>query len=200
MSDNSVSDNHVNETMTSAEYQARFGRGGDSGGQQEAFDAPPHRRCSTALALDPGSTTGVAFTDGSTVVTAKTQFWDAVMAIDNGRMPGRRAEVLLDPVDTAFIVEAPQNAGVVHQRLVNSQQSRTSLLKIAQNSGSVQREAALLIAGIRRLYGPETLIEHTPTSAKWDARQAEQIVGPWDGPNNEHTRDALAILFLYNFI
>ena len=100
---------------------------------------------------------------------------------------------------TLYIVEAPYKTGVTHQRLIAGQKRLSAQLKIAQNAGAVQREAELLVEGLRRL--GYDVVEHEPsTSKKWDHQSLEGLIGEWNGPSNEHTRDALMMLVAHGFL
>jgi len=141
------------------------------------------------VAVDPGTSTGVAVAWGDDVLTNTQDFWQVY----------NRTEKIDDPGDTLYIVEAPYKTGVTHQRLIANQKRLSGQLKIAQNAGGVQREAELLVAGLRRL--GYDVVEHEPsTSKKWDHESLEGLIGEWNGPSNEHTRDALLMLVAYGFL
>lgn len=141
------------------------------------------------MAVDPGSTTGLAVVWSDNAQTYTRDFWQVF----------DWAERIDDPCDTLYIVEAPYKTGVTHQQLVDGQKALPSRLKIAQNAGGVQREAELLVEGLRRL--GYDVVEHEPsTSKKWDHESLEGLIGEWNGPSNEHTRDALMMLVAYGFL
>jgi len=180
--------NTANETMTASEFRDKYGG-------PTAEEATMNRReeYRTVVAIDPGATTGVAAIwpddESAAVQTEAEDFWTVY----------HRAGKHGDPSDTLFIVEAPYKTGITHQRLIAGQQRLKAQLKIAQNAGGVQREADLLVEGLREL--GYDVVEHEPsTSKKWDHESLEGLIGEWNGSSNEHTRDALMMLVAYGFL
>ena len=178
---------HANETLTADEFREKYG--GPTADQATVELGEEYR---TVIAVDPGVTTGVAAIlphDENVAVRAYAEdFWTVY-----------HRTISQDPSDTLLVVEAPYKTGVTHQRLIAGQKRLSAQLKIAQNAGSVQREAELLVEGLRKL-GYDVL-EHEPsTSKKWDHEGLEGLIGEWNGPSNEHTRDALMMLVAYGFL
>jgi len=153
-------------------------------------DTPPALDAESAVAVDPGVNTGVAicYSNGD-LQTKTTDFW--TIAGGSQAESSTRITLLKDAV---YIVEAPY---------ITRWQKTQNSSAMAYKSGRVAREAELLVKGIRRMGW--TVIEHDPHndggdwSGKWDSKLAHQIVGEWEGPDNEHTRDALKLLTLYGF-
>jgi len=174
----------ANDRYTPAEFKEEHGAGPDGtrltlGGEHDA-----------AVAVDPGKTTGVAMYDQETLTTHTCDFWDLFPVGDTLRSLWTRPLV---------IVEAPYKTGVVHQRLVAGRKELSAQLKIAQNAGSVQREAELIVEGLQR--EGVRVVEHDPdTSKKWSDKKLRRLIGDWDGPSNEHTRDAIMMLVAYGFL
>ena len=166
----------ANETLSAAEYREKHGRG-----TQPTLDGmgAPADEYDQALAIDPGADTGVAWTNGDAVETRTTDFWTLIRRFGPA-----------NPASTVVILEAPYL----------SRQSMGRKPAIAYNSGAVAREAELLRDRIEWKGYP--LIEHDPSQqgSKWDRDLAKQVVGGWEGPDNEHCRDALRLLFFYNFL
>ena len=180
----------ANETLTAEEYRQKYG----DQAQPQLKEMQPGNACDVALAIDPGRESGLAWTDGDRVVTGTASFWAIWSALAElipgapleGATPGVRAG------DCCVILEAPYK----------SRQSMGSRPAIAYNSGQVAREAELLAEWLRGDEIGYRLIEHDPAQqgAKWDSSLARKIVGDWEGPDNEHCRDAIRLLFFYNFL
>ena len=160
--------------MTAAEYRAKHGKEQSLPGM-----GAPSQDYDQALAIDPGTDTGLAWTDGEVVKTVSSDFWETYTFLCNH-----------DPQTECILLEAPYK----------SRQSMGRKPAIAYNSGGVAREAELLRDAAEDL--GYTVIEHDPSQQgqKWDRELAKQVVGGWEGPNNEHCRDAIRLLFFYNFL
>jgi len=172
----------ANETMSASEFREKYG---GPTVDQATVELGVYQN---VVAVDPGSTTGLAVVWSDNAQTYTRDFWQVF----------DWAERIDDPRDTLYIVEAPYKTGVTHQRLIAGQKRLSAQLKIAQNAGAVQREAELLVEGLREL--GYDVVEHEPsTSKKWDHESLEALVGEWIGPSNEHTRDALLMLVAYGF-
>lgn len=172
----------ANETLTTEEFRQKYG--GDSQLSLDGLGAPADEY-DQALAIDPGSDTGLAWTDGETVKTVTTDFWGVYDQLSG--TPPRMG----DPEITCVILEAPYK-------------SRPGMwadeTAIAYRSGQVAREAELMQEAADE-WG-YTVIEHDPSQQgrKWDDDFARKIVGDWEGPSNEHCRDAIRLLFFYDFL
>ena len=174
---------HVNDTYTLDEFNEKYGPTAD----QATVELGDNYQ--KVVAVDPGVDTGVAVTWGDHTRTLIVDFWDVYRRSINGT----------NTDGTLYVVEAPYKTGVTHQRLIAGQKRLSAQLKIAQNAGGVQREAELLVEGLRRL--GYDVVEHEPsTSKKWDHESLEGLIGEWNGPSNEHTRDALMMLVAYGFL
>jgi hypothetical protein len=180
----------ANETLSAKEYRRKYGE--ESQPELDGL-APPPDTCEQALAIDPGKTSGLAWTDGERIVTAKSDFWEtwnALASMAPGVALSQPTAGLTDASALCVILEAPYK----------SRQSMGAGPAVAYNSGGVAREAELMAEWLRET--EYTLLEHDPSQqgSKWDAAAAEQIVGDWEGPNNEHVRDAVRLLFFYDFL
>lgn len=162
----------ANDKLTAEEFRQEHGPGGP-GVDPSQYDS--------AVAIDPGTTTGVAAYDyeKANLKTHTLDFWEVM----------RRAEVWKPLREFVCIVEAPHL----------TKWGKTQSPPIAYSSGKVAREAELLVEGLE-LKGLD-VIEHDPAGggSKWDSKRTHQIVGQWEGPDNEHTRDALQLLVEYGF-
>lgn len=168
----------------SSEDEVRQAIEGDAQIAGESYDS--------AVAVDPGTTTGVAvcFVDGE-LKTRTTDFWGLYERIRDHSSP-----VVAQMKNVVYIVEAP------YMTKWGKAQDNSAM---AYNSGGVAREAELLVEGIER--SGHEVIEHDPHSSgnsawsggKWDSETAHRIVGEWEGPDNEHTRDAIRLLVSYGF-
>lgn len=147
-----------------------------------------------AVAIDPGSTTGVAVADADGALTTYTSdFW----AVTRATIHERWME------DAIWVVEAPYKRSLTHSWLRQEAEDEKGLIKIAQNVGGNHREAELLVEGLcRRGYD---VVEHDPQSGggSWSSKAGRRKVVEgsleWDGPANEHCIDALFMLTVYGF-
>jgi hypothetical protein len=155
-------------------------------------DEPLHRRFDAALAIDPGTTTGLAFTDGSLRLAFTTDFWALIDALREQQLPPSDYQPQpCSPQNTVVILEAP-HLSAPGMRGGNTGQ--------AYSTGRVSRESELLLDGIERIGFDVVEVDPAQNSGKWDRTTAERIIGGWSGQNNEHTRDALRLLFAYSFL
>lgn len=172
--------------MSEEQYQ-NLQKGGQS--SEEPMDAleQPHKQFSEAVAIDPGRTSGLSWTDGDDVRTWTSEFWSIVgPTFFSGLPPG-----VAHTDNTCVILEAPY---------LSRPGMHANIPAKAYNSGGVAREAKLIherleMAGYH-------VIEHDPAGQgpKWESREIRPIIGDWEGPDNDDTRDALRLLFFYNFI
>jgi len=179
----------ANESMTAEEFRRRHK-------PQQSLDGlePPHKRYEEALAIDPGTDTGIAWTGGDCVQTATTSFWPLTTRhlahlFDDAGMP------------TLSSAEAVENCCILLEAPYESRPGMAAdESAIAYRSGQVAREAELIRDRFEH-FGHE-VIEHDPSQQgqKWDSGFARKIVGNWKGPDNEHCRDAIRLLFFYNFL
>jgi hypothetical protein len=171
-----------NETLTAEQFRHKYGNE-----SQQELDGlePPHRKFDTALAIDPGTDTGLAWPNGERIKTLTTDFWGVYHQLDS------TYDKYTGPDETCLLLEAPYKS----RPGMSADQSAT-----AYRSGQVAREAELLLVAAERL--GYTVIEHDPSQQgrKWDSQFAESLVGAWEGPDNEHVRDALRLLFIYQFL
>jgi len=165
--------------MTEDQLEALQGKGDT----EAALDAE------SAVAVDPGTTTGVAISYADRELhTRTTDFWTLLKMTSTKTSPS-----IWQLRDVVYIVEAPYKTGW----------GKTQQGPRAYSSGKVAREAELLVEGLNRR--GHDVIEHDPRhdggdwSGKWNSKLAHHIVGGWEGPDNEHTRDALKLLTLYGF-
>jgi hypothetical protein len=164
------------------------GRPGDS----TNADEPLHRAFDSALAIDPGTTTGLAFTDGSVRLAYTTHFWALIDALREKQLPPSNfLPRPCSPENTVVILEAP-HLSAPGMRGGNTGQ--------AYSTGRVSRESELLLDGMDRIGFQVVEVDPATNSGKWDRSTAERIIGGWSGQNNEHTRDALRLLFAYSFL
>jgi hypothetical protein len=175
-----------NENLTAAEFRKKYGD--EPQPDLDGLGAPADE-FSEAVAIDPGSETGLAWTDGDRIRTVTTDFWTLATRHWHSAYPFSKSDV--DSDTCCVLLEAPY-------------MSRPGMSAdegaIAYRSGQVAREAELLRDRLDA-FG-YTVIEHDPSQQgkKWTRRWADAIVGDWDGPNNEHCRDALRLLFFYDFL
>jgi hypothetical protein len=183
----------ANETMSAEEYRQKYGD------QAQLEGMRPGDTCDVALAIDPGRESGLAWTDGDRVVTGTASFWDlwsALSALHPGAAleptGGASVPAVWEASDCCVLLEAPYK----------SRQSMGAQPAVAYNSGQVAREAELLAEWLRSDGIGYGLIEHDPSQQgpKWDSSFARKIVGGWEGPDNEHCRDAIRLLFFYDFL
>lgn len=187
---------HANDQLTAAEYRELTGQ---QGPQDEAGN-PETAPKESALAIDPGTETGAAWTNGKHLRLATVDFWALLEELEHGADTDWPINVT--PARTAIILEAPHLRPVTHARNLKGQNWRAAA-KIAQNAGGVQREAELLAEGIERL-GYQLTQTAPIQEKKWPAGYAERVAKglglEWEGPNNEHTRDAFRLLLHHNVV
>lgn len=154
--------------------------------ERDLGDREVVREASSAISVDPGQTTGVAFKplDGK-IVTRTADFWEFFGLVQDGILA---ADV--------FIVEAPY--------LTNWPEGQPSS-PVAYRSGMNHREAKLLVVGLNRL--GFSVVEYDPHhsgSSGWDSKSAKKRVVTdnidWKGPRNQHCIDALHLLLLFGVI
>jgi hypothetical protein len=182
----------ANETMSAEEYRQKYD--GEAQPQLDGLGSPANEH-DFALAIDPGRSTGLAWTDGDRVVTGVSDWWDvwdALASLYTGAAFEASVPGVRNSSDLCVILEAPYK----------SRQSMGSEPAIAYNSGQVAREAELLAEWLRRYEIEYGLIEHDPApqGPKWDSSFARKIFGDWEGPDNADVRDAIRLLFFYNFL
>jgi hypothetical protein len=175
--------------MSPEEYEKLQQERGQAPEQQDlGLDEPPADRYDQAVAIDPGATAGLAYTDGDHIVTETSEFW--VIIEDLTRPAGVLGTIPHEQI--VILLEAPYKSAVG-----KSGHNETA---IAYSSGRVAREAELLAERLSRKF---EVVEHDPAGqgASWDSTTTERMLGQtWDGPDNEHVRDALRLLVFYNFL
>lgn len=142
-----------------------------------------------AVAIDPGKSSGLAYTDGEDVRAWNSKFWPVVTPFEN-----RPPEIVgtLGCDKTCVILEAPYLSRPGMQSGNSAQ---------AYNSGRVAREAELIEARLTTIgYHVEAFDPARYDSGKWDSDFAHHMVGSWSGPDNGDVRDAIRLLTFYNFI
>lgn len=176
--------------MSEEEYQRFQGeRAKDEARQLTAEELKgPAQKYEQAVAIDPGKSAGVACVKADGQVHAwSSTFWDLAGPFDE-----RPPECYLDAARTCVILEAPYLSRPGMQAGTCAQ---------AYNSGRVARGAELLEQHLSRLgYHVEEYDPARYQTSKWDRQLAEHMIGDWSGANNDDTRDALRLLFFYNFI
>ena len=179
--------------MSEKQYQ-KLKKGRQEGGQKELGEdegAPfstPSDQYDQAVAIDPGATSGMAYTDGDYIVTETATFWELVDDLmDKSGVLGT-----IPASEVAILLEAPYKSAVG-----KAGHNETA---IAYSSGQVAREAELLKGRLSERFD---VFEHDPAgqSASWSSTACERVIGDtWKGPDNEHVRDALRLLVFYNFL
>ena len=135
---------------------------------------------SLILGIDPGSNTGLATYIGGKLVHLDT----------------------IAPVEIAARIELARPTRVVFEdsRLLSHTwttiKSRPAALKMARNVGEVDALCKLIVAVCEQFSIPAHGISPKAKGAKMDAKAFKRLTG-WDGPSNEHTRDAAAIAWPY---
>jgi len=175
-----------NETLTAEQFRQKYGD--ESQPDLDGLGAPADE-FSEAVAIDPGKDTGLAWTDGDRIRTVTTDFWTLATRHWHSAYPFSKSDV--HPDTCCILLEAPYKS----RPGMNAENGA-----IAYRSGQVAREAELLRDRLREF--DYTVIEHDPSQQgrKWDDDFARSVIGDWDGPNNEHCRDALRLLFFYDFV
>lgn len=167
--------------------QKELGEDQDNDTYQAGFSTPSDQY-DQAVAIDPGATSGMAFTDGDYIVTETATFWELVDDLmDKSGVLGT-----IPASEVAILLEAPYKSAVG-----KAGHNETA---IAYSSGQVAREAELLKERLSERYD---VFEHDPAgqSASWSSTACERVIGDtWKGPDNEHVRDALRLLVFYNFL
>jgi hypothetical protein len=176
------------ERLSAEEFRQRY----LGSPERDRTQMPHSQEHSTALAVDPGRDTGVAWTNaGGRIVTGTCGWWDLQHTLARPDL----SNVLKEPVPSSD----PDACCVVLEAPYKSRQSIGRKAPIAYDSGRVAREAELLAEWVRQSeYG---FIEHDPSrqGEKWDSDRTRRIVGDWTGPDNQHVRDAIRLLFYYSF-
>ena len=134
----------------------------------------------TILGIDPGAHTGVAVYIGGKL--------DKLSTVEPWRIPeviqafGADRVVFEDSRLTSF--------------MFTTVKSRQAALKMARNVGEVDGWCKLIVAVCEQLKIPAHGISPKAKGAKLGADAFKRLTG-WDGPSNEHTRDAAAIAWPY---
>ena len=145
-----------------------------------------HRR-RYVVGIDPGQTTALVTWDRHTkrwLDVFSGSFWDVVDRIE---------EDYYDDLDLyLFVVEDPGKISTIYNR--HRRVSTARLLSIAQKVGMNKADATRLLEYLhRRGFHVRPVV---PASGpKWDRKVCERITG-WKGsPNNQHTRDAMRLVY-----
>lgn len=176
-----------------SEEQLRKLRSDSNEGHQLTADdlAGPAGQYEKAVAIDPGVMSGLAWTGGSRIYAWRSRFWQIAGDTPFLDRPDRLWG-LLDPSETAIILEAPflSRPGMAANNTAK-----------AYNSGRVAREAELLDARLTGCgYDVSRFDPAKYKTGKWDQRTTEHMAGEWAGPNNDDVRDAIRLLVFYDFI
>ncbi len=139
-----------------------------------------------AVALDPGSVTGVAvysYTQKKVLGWFSRDFWSVQDFMVNSFEDRTSVEIFVEVPATYF-------AGRDPARLSKND------LRIIYNSGGVRREALLLIEGLKRL--GFTLVTAVPpvTQKKWTAEKLYLATGS-NARSNEHEKDSVRLVLKY---
>lgn len=167
----------ANETMTAAEWREH--RAESRSDTYEALTG-----ADSAVAVDPGRTTGVAVVreDGS-IETHTTDFWELNRATIDHRWMELVPWIVECPQKTRFGVHGPDTRREVY------------------NSGGVAREAMLLVEGLEKLgydvYQQDPAKYETGT---WSEKVFERMGVEWKGGKSAHERDAVKMLVLWGIV
>mgnify|MGYP000238091019 CR=1 FL=1 len=175
--------------MSEEEYQ-KLKQDHDGPKQLTAEELQPvNQTYDRAVAIDPGKESmHLAWTDGDRATAWASDFWSVCTNFEN-----RPADAAFPCEKTVILLEAPY--------LSAPEKSSRTPSAVAYSSGMVAREAQLLQERLDSFgYQVEEFDPARYESGSWTAQTAEQFVGPWYGPNNEHARDAIRLLFYYNFL
>ena len=135
---------------------------------------------SLILGIDPGANTGIALYSGGKLQCLNT----------------------IEPVELADRIELIKPDRVVFEdsRLESftwtTVKSRAIALKMARNVGEVDAWCKLIVAICAKFGIPAHGISPTRKGAKLDAQRFAALTG-WEGPSNEHTRDAAMVAWPY---
>lgn len=132
------------------------------------------------LGIDPGQNTGLAVFDGGRLAELRTITPVEIDRAITSIMPGR------------VIFEDSR----LQSHLWTTSTAKATLAKIARNVGEVDAWCKLIVAVCESLNVPAHGISPLGKGKKMAADQFQRITG-WDGPSNQHTRDAAMVAYPY---
>lgn len=137
------------------------------------------------IGVDPGASTGVCLYNRSkkTFSLHTVAPWDFMELVDGWLMD-------YSPDHFHIYMEDPRQIGGIYNR--HTKVSVKKQLHIAQGVGSVKRDTDWLEVLIESMGIEYTLIK--PADQKWTPKTMKAITG-YSGRSNEHTRDALRLVY-----
>ncbi len=132
------------------------------------------------LGIDPGQHTGLAIFDGGRLAELRTITPVEIDRAITSIMPGR------------VIFEDSR----LQSHLWTTSTAKATLAKIARNVGEVDALCKLIVAVCESLNIPAHSVSPLGKGSKMAADQFQRITG-WDGPSNQHCRDAAMVAWPY---
>ncbi len=132
------------------------------------------------LGIDPGQNTGLAIFDGGRLAELRTIAPVEIDRAITSIMPGR------------VVFEDSR----LQSHLWTTSTAKATLAKIARNVGEVDALCKLIVAVCAGLDIPAHSVSPLGKGKKMAADQFQRITG-WDGPSNQHTRDAAMVAYPY---
>ena len=132
------------------------------------------------LGIDPGQNTGLAVFDGGRLAELRTITPVEIDRAITSIMPGR------------VVFEDSR----LQSHLWTTSTAKATLAKIARNVGEVDAWCKLIVAVCAGLDIPAHSVSPLGKGKKMAADQFQRITG-WDGPSNQHTRDAAMVAYPY---
>ena len=132
------------------------------------------------LGIDPGQNTGLAIFDGGRLAELRTITPVEIDRAITSIMPGR------------VVFEDSR----LQSHLWTTSTAKATLAKIARNVGEVDAWCKLIVAVCAGLDIPAHSVSPLGKGKKMAADQFQRITG-WDGPSNQHCRDAAMVAWPY---